>query len=181
MRIYTKTGDDGTTGLLGGGRVSKHHARIAALGDLDELNAAIGLCMVGLSGELLNELTQIQNALFECGAEVAVGKDFAKAPASLSDEDVRALEKSMDKMTTVLPELTAFVLPGGSELAARLHMARAVCRRGERSLWALQASSGVRPIITTYLNRLSDWLFVVARWANHASGMADTTWIPRAR
>ncbi|MBV6459827.1 MAG: Cob(I)yrinic acid a,c-diamide adenosyltransferase [Fimbriimonadaceae bacterium] len=179
MKIYTKTGDDGTTGLLGGGRVSKFDMRIESLGSLDELNATIGLTLAYDTMELERMLNQIQALLFEVGSELAVEKGYAGSPASLADYDILDLERDMDRMTDAMPPLTAFVLPGGTEVSARLHLARAICRRCERAIWELHQAKPVRPIITTYLNRLSDWLFVAARWANHVSGVADTIWHPR--
>jgi cob(I)alamin adenosyltransferase len=181
MKIYTKTGDDGTTGLLGGGRVAKYDARIEALGEIDEANAAVGLSLTLARGNLQAMLSDIQRTLFEVGSEVAVAKDFEAKPASLCDGDVVVLEESIDALSEEMPALESFILPGGSELAARLHYARVVCRRCERSLWRLAGEAELRPIIMTYLNRLSDWLFVAARWANFSQGVRDVEWHPRGR
>lgn len=170
MRIYTKTGDTGTTGLVGGSRVSKSDGRIAAIGDVDELNALIGVARAQES-ELDTELHRIQNWLFDLGAELATPPDTKFGNESLSDEHVRKLEESIDEMNEVLSPLRNFILPGGTPVAATLHHARTVCRRAERSVIAF---GDVRPELNRFLNRLSDWLFVAARFENRARG--DVLW-----
>jgi cob(I)alamin adenosyltransferase len=183
MKIYTKSGDDGTTGLLGSGnrRVRKSDVRVDCYGLVDELNAFIGWSAVATPAEdpsLRDSLRAVQADLFVIGAQLAVA-DGAPPPSSLPalDESVVArLEMQIDAAVDGLPALRTFVLPGGSELAARLHVARTVCRRAERRLVQFAADRPVAPTILTYLNRLSDWLFVQARAANAAAGVADIPW-----
>lgn len=181
MKIYTKTGDDGSTGLIGGHRVSKSDPRIECYGTIDELNSAIGLAAVGADAAMPGMLRTIQNELFVIGAHLATGE--GGGPKSLSipdlhDTAVARLEEQIDQAEQVLPALRNFILPGGSELSARLHLARAVCRRAERLLVALaqSPSANIDPILLQYLNRLSDWLFVHARLANHRAGLEDVPW-----
>jgi cob(I)alamin adenosyltransferase len=178
MKIYTKTGDDGTTGLLGGSRVQKSEARIDCYGNVDELNAFLGWSAVTATGPLLEQLRAIQSDLFVIGSHLAVA-DGAAPPSSLPmlDESiVSRLEMQIDSAVAQLPALRTFVLPGGSELAARLHIARTVCRRAERRLVRFAQDRPVPATIVTYLNRLSDWLFVQARLANSTSKVADIPW-----
>jgi len=181
MKIYTKTGDDGNTNLFGGGgnaRVSKGDARIDAYGNVDELNGYIGWSAVVAPAAMGEQLRNVQSDLFTIGSHLAVA-DGAALPASLPalDESIIArLEMQIDAAVTTLPPLRNFILPGGSELAARLHIARTVCRRAERRLVRFAQDRPVSPTILTFLNRLSDWLFVQARVANHASGVADIPW-----
>ena len=179
MKIYTKTGDDGSTGLLGGGRVRKSDARIDCYGQVDELNASIGWAAVQANAaELKEQLAGIQNDLFVIGSQLAVS-DGAAAPATLvplEDSRIGRLEMQIDAAVARLPALRNFILPGGSELAARLHVARTVCRRAERRLVDFSHDRPVAPIILTYLNRLSDWLFVQARVANQSAGCEDVLW-----
>ena len=184
MKIYTKTGDDGTTGLLGGSRVRKSEARIDCYGTVDELNAYVGWCAAVASDrdprDLLDALRAVQADLFVIGAHLAVA-DGAAPPSSLPtlDESIIArLEMQIDAAVAQLPALRTFVLPGGSELASRLHIARTVCRRAERLLVQFAQDRPVSPTILTYLNRLSDWLFVQARFANHRAGVQDIPWKP---
>jgi cob(I)alamin adenosyltransferase len=175
VKIYTKTGDDGLTGLVGGARVEKDGARIAAIGEVDELNAAIGICRTqSRHTELDAALEDIQNRLFDVGAELA--SPDREQHQSIGEKQIRALEQSMDIQTERLEPLRAFILPAGSELAARLHYARAVCRRAERAVLSLRRSEQVRSDVTIYLNRLSDWLFVAARTANRLQGVEDVKW-----
>jgi cob(I)alamin adenosyltransferase len=178
MRVYTKTGDRGETGLIGGGRVAKDSLKIAVVGELDELNALLGLCRVEASDtELDGKLGEIQGMLFALGAEVATP---VGSPISLQIVDqaaVEGLESSMDRLDEYLDDLHNFILPGGSEGAARFHHARAVCRRAERTLWALNREEPVRAELLIFLNRLSDWLFVGARTLNRVRGVEDVKWI----
>jgi cob(I)alamin adenosyltransferase len=181
MKIYTKTGDDGTTGLLGGSRVRKSEQRIDCYGNVDELNAFVGWATVAAASgekELLEALRAVQADLFVIGSHLAVA-DGTPPPSSLPtlDESIIArLEMQIDAAVAQLPALRTFVLPGGSELASRLHIARTICRRAERRLVQFAADRPVSPTILTYLNRLSDWLFVQARHANQQSGVADIPW-----
>lgn len=175
MKIYTKTGDAGETGLIGGLRVAKTTPRISAIGDIDELNAVIGLARIESRSFVIDEvLARIQNWLFEAGAEVASPGEERFETISL--EFVGQLERSMDDMNADLPDLTNFILPGGSELAARLHVARSVCRRAERTVLELNSVEPVREEVRILLNRLADWLFVAARLANKLNSVQDVSW-----
>lgn len=177
MKIYTRTGDDGTTGLLGPGRVLKSAARVEAYGQVDELNAALGVARARGAGTLDADLARIQSQLFQLGAELATtAPDLLAKLARLGDPDVAALEHVIDRLDAGLPPLRRFVLPGGAPLAAELHRARTVCRRAERALVALAQSESVEPRLVVYLNRLADLLFVMARWCNHEAGVAETEW-----
>lgn len=177
VKVYTKTGDAGETGLVGGKRMSKQTALFEAIGDVDELNASVGLCMRACAHqELGHVLAQIQRTLFEVGAELATPQESRFVNETLSDSHVEYLERSIDGQTEALPALKNFVLPGGSELAARLHMARSVCRRAERAVVGIANEGGVRPVVMRYLNRLSDWLFVAARTANRLENVEDVKW-----
>jgi cob(I)alamin adenosyltransferase len=182
LKIYTRTGDGGDTGLFGGGRVPKDHRRVAAYGAVDELNAAIGLARAldptALGDALLDD---IQRDLFAIGGQLAspepakVAKALAKA--ALSDERVAALERAIDSTEATLAPLDGFILPGGTPKAAALHFARTVCRRAERCVVTLSREApALAPSILPYLNRLSDLLFVLARGANAAAGRADVAW-----
>lgn len=174
MRVYTRTGDGGETGLVGGSRVSKACSTIGVVGDLDELNSCLGLARAaGLEGSMDKTLARAQNRIFDIGAEVA--NPVASGGVSLEAE-IRALESEMDAMTADLPALRKFILPGGTEQAARLHVARSTCRRAERSLVAEASQRSIRPELIQYVNRLSDWLFVAARAANHHAGQPDIVW-----
>lgn len=179
MRIYTRTGDDGTTGLVGDARVSKTDLRIAAIGEVDELNAAIGLARVHCPPSLLGrELAKIQSLLFDLGGELASPDGNRYLVRTLDPRHIEDLEKSMDAMNADLPALKNFILPGGSEAAARLHLARTICRRAERSVLTLAKEASLRDVTWTYLNRLSDWLFMAARTANRFEGVEDSIWTP---
>lgn len=175
MKIYTRTGDQGETGLIGGLRVAKTSPRINAIGDVDELNAAIGYAMVSAQhDELSHLLFKIQNWLFEIGAEIASpGEERFE---TIESEATCQLEGSIDLLNESLPMLTNFILPGGSELAARLHLARAVCRRAERTVLEVNQEEPVREELRIFLNRLADWLFVAARTANRLSDVQDVNW-----
>jgi cob(I)alamin adenosyltransferase len=172
MKIYTKTGDDGTTGILGGGRVRKTAPQIAAIGDVDELNAAIGLARLH-SGDFL--LAKIQNWLFDVGGTLAAPGDGRWELFAHSAAAVQALEHSIDEQTANLPPLKEFILPGGSQLSASLHVARTICRRAERSVLAVDSPNLAEVLV--FLNRLSDWLFVSARTANARASVPDTAWM----
>jgi cob(I)alamin adenosyltransferase len=183
MKIYTKTGDDGSTGLLGGQRVSKSDPRIDCFGAIDELNATLGWCGVVAPSDqkLPTQLAAVQSDLFTLGSHLAVaeasGADKNLPP--LDESIVARLEMEIDAANGQLPELRNFILPGGGELAARLHLARTVCRRAERRLVNFSHDRPIPPITLTYLNRLSDWLFVQARLANLQAGFDDIPWRSR--
>jgi len=187
MKIYTRTGDDGRTGLIGGRRVPKSDLAIDCYGTVDELNAAIGLAAAaGVAPQALApKLKAVQNDLFVLGSHLAAPSD-GKSPTNVSlpplDESIAArLELEIDAAEAQLPPLRQFILPGGAEASARLHLARTVCRRAERLVVSLSEQRPVAPLIVTYLNRLSDWLFVHARWCNRQAGVDDVPWdVPRA-
>lgn len=183
MKIYTKTGDSGTTSLLGGARVSKAHIRIEAYGTVDELNSYIGL----LRDQEVNDprkdfLKEIQDRLFTIGADLATepGKDKVVKP-DLLDTDITALEQAMDQMDDVLPPLRSFVLPGGHQSVSFCHIARCVCRRAERISIALNEQEPISPMVTQYLNRLSDYLFVLGRTMSMELGAEEVKWEPRKK
>jgi len=179
MKIYTKTGDAGTTGLFGGPRVSKDDARICAYGSVDELNAVLGTARsTGLSAKLDQMLNAIQHELFSIGAELASPEPEQHNLKWDSNPHVSKLEEWIDSMEDQLPALRNFILPGGSPQAAHLHLARTICRRVEREIVRLGHDRRVSDVshIVIFLNRLSDLLFVMARYANFELGVADTTW-----
>ena len=180
-KIYTRTGDDGTTGLVDGTRRAKHDARMEAIGAVDEANSAIGLAVVSLEGSPhAAVLTRIQNDLFDLGADLATpGDDFAPSEMVLRIVPAQAewLEGRIDALNEGLAPLTSFILPGGSEAAARVHVARAGVRRAERCMTALASAEPVNPAALAYANRLSDFLFVLARAVN-AAGSGDVQWVP---
>jgi cob(I)alamin adenosyltransferase len=181
MKIYTRTGDQGETGLFGGGRAAKDDPRVAAYGDVDELNSALGVARAASPAELFAvELEAIQRDLFSLGGQLAtpdpekVRKALEKA--ELSPARVSDFERAMDAAEAELPPLRAFILPAGTAKAAALHLARTVCRRAERSVVALARQGDVPELFLVYLNRLSDYLFTLARLANHRDGHGDVTW-----
>ncbi|MEW4449718.1 cob(I)yrinic acid a,c-diamide adenosyltransferase [Qipengyuania sp. JC766] len=186
-KIYTRTGDDGTTGLVDGSRTGKNSARIEAIGAVDEANSALGMAAVSLFGEKYEDaVRRVQNDLFDLGADLATpgkgdGTDFEPDEMTLRmvDSQTQALETAIDTMNEKLEPLTSFVLPGGREAAARLHVARASVRRAERSIIALAQEVPVNPAALRYINRLSDFLFVLARILNDA-GKSDVNWVPGA-
>lgn len=179
-KIYTRTGDDGTSGLVDGSRHAKHSARFEAIGAVDEANSAIGLVISALSGEPAELLTRIQNDLFDLGADLATpGEDFTPSDMVLRivSAQVEWLERTIDVLNADLSPLSSFILPGGSEVAARTHVARAAVRRAERAMTAVAANHPVNPAALAYINRLSDYLFVLARHFND-NGAADILWVP---
>lgn len=201
MNLYTRTGDDGSTGLFGGQRVAKHHPRVAAYGDVDELNAVIGwvLSTPGLTKRsegrpgsgvpvpnaaqqrIADILTTLQSRLFDLGADLATppnSKHESKVKR-ISAADVTESERWIDDIDGGNAPITTFVLPGGTELASRLHIARTVCRRAERAMVALNESDEVNPQAIIFINRVSDLLFAMARRANKEAGVADVPWHPR--
>ena len=182
MKIYTKTGDQGETGLFGGGRVMKDDARVDSYGEVDELNAAVGLAQSLESNAELKALCQaIQDQLFTVGAVLATpqGSKADQAIPHVRPEWAFAMEALMDRFDTELPPLTHFVLPGGSAAASALHLARTVCRRAERRVVPLVREQVAHADVLVYLNRLSDYLFTLARVSNHRSGVKDVPWIAK--
>lgn len=180
MKIYTRTGDEGDTGLFGGGRVRKDHVRVAAYGDVDELNSALGLARAAAPDFYDDLLEAVQRDLFAIGGHLATPDPEkvrrALEKAELSANRVLEFEAAIDAADGVLPPLKAFILPGGTAAAAAFHVARTVCRRAERSVVTLADAADVPPLFITYLNRLSDLLFTLARMANHRAGVGDVTW-----
>jgi cob(I)alamin adenosyltransferase len=179
-KIYTRTGDDGTTGLVDGSRRAKHDARMQAIGEVDEANSVLGLAALATDEAATRNLQRIQNDLFDLGADLATpGEDFEPSEMVLRvvSSQVEWLENAIDALNDTLPPLTSFILPGGSEAAARIHVARATVRRAERSAVGLSAVEPVNPQALGYLNRLSDYLFVLARATNAGN---DPLWVPGA-
>jgi cob(I)alamin adenosyltransferase len=206
-RIYTRTGDQGFTGLVGGARISKTAPRVWAYGDVDELNAQLGMCrtlacesarccrfssrfrrlFTGLLGtssahptsSIAEKLARIQNELFDIGSELATppGSDWEGMPKA-TQQQISQLESWIDQLNAQLPDLKSFVLPGGDRLNAQLHIARTVCRRAERSVLALKHHEEVSDLVVVYLNRLSDLLFVMSRDAARAAKAAEYLWVP---
>jgi cob(I)alamin adenosyltransferase len=178
-RIYTKTGDSGETGLGDGSRISKASLRIAAIGAVDEANSAIGIAKQDADGDSDAMLARIQNDLFDLGADLAAPEDGRKAEGRLriAGAQVERLEREIDAMNEKLAPLTSFILPGGTALAAHLHLARAITRRAEAAMVTLAAQEAINEAALRYINRLSDHLFVMARTANDG-GMGDVLWIP---
>jgi cob(I)alamin adenosyltransferase len=181
MKIYTRTGDAGETGLFGGGRVPKDHARVQAYGDVDELNSAIGVVRSTQPVHFFDELLEtIQRDLFALGGQLATPDPekvrAALEKAEISEARVRSFEALMDESERELPELRAFVLPAGTPKATALHLARTVCRRAERNVVTLSHEAEIPELFIIYLNRLSDLLFTLARLANHRDGAGDVTW-----
>jgi cob(I)alamin adenosyltransferase len=180
-KIYTRTGDKGTTGLVDGSRVAKHAARMEAIGSVDEANSALGLAVAALQGSPhCAALTRVQNDLFDLGADLATpGTDFAPSDMTLRivAGQTAWLEAAIDALNANLDPLASFILPGGSEAAARVHVARASVRRAERAMTALAETAPVNPCALTYINRLSDYLYVLARAIN-AKAEGDVLWVP---
>lgn len=183
-KIYTRTGDKGTTGLGTGARVSKADVRISAYGTVDETNAAIGIVRQHVCDQpkLDAQLTRIQNDLFDLGADLCVpdrGEDLGYSPLRMTDDQATRLEAEIDDMNATLKPLNSFVLPAGSAAAAALHLARTICRRAEREMVALAAVDGepVSEAALKYINRLSDYLFVASRFVND-KGHGDVLWVP---
>lgn len=182
MKIYTKTGDNGTTGLVGGSRVSKTDLRIVAVGDVDELNATLGVAIaVGPYPQLGEVLLWAQARLFDLGAELATPNLEKFDHRFINDEDVVFLEGWIDEMEAELPPLANFILPGGGVASAHLHLTRCVARRAERSVIALAAEVEIRDVAIRFLNRLSDMLFVAARTVNRREGVEDIKWQGRGQ
>ncbi len=181
-KIYTKTGDDGSTGLLGGVRVKKYSLRVEVYGTVDELNAYIGLLLVKIDDKKLMEtIRKLNNLLFIAGADLATPLDNKSKIQidRINEDDVNWLETKIDEYTALLPEIKFFILSGGTETAAFLHVARTVCRRAERRLVELAASEDLGDNIVKFFNRLSDFLFTAARYANFIAGVEETKWTGR--
>ncbi len=185
MKIYTRRGDRGETDLFGGGRVAKDDLRVAAYGDVDELNACVGVAAAATEQDDLRAfIHQIQNSLFDLGSQLATPRVSAQKKHGHPRVDVASveeLEREIDRLEAELEPLESFILPGGSAAAAALHHARTVCRRAERSAVALDRGESLDPAIIQYLNRLSDLLFTMARAANTRSGVSDVAWVGRER
>jgi len=186
MKLYTRSGDDGTTGLFGGGRVGKDHPRVDAYGTVDELNACLGLAAAACDPERATEarfaeiIAEAQSWLFDIGADLATPEGNAQEDRVLriGDAEVEVVERWIDEVEERNEPMRSFVMPGGSELAARLHLARTVCRRAERRMVALAHTEPVSEGAVRYMNRLSDLLFAMSRLANRDRGVADVPWIP---
>ena len=171
-KIVTRTGDGGDTGLTGGARVPKTHARVQAMGDVDELNSQLGVLLaLKLPKPLRATLTRIQHELFNLGGELSM-----PGTALVKEADLLALEADVEALNRTLPPLKDFVLPGGTPAAAAAHLARAICRRAERAVWAVNEREPLNPAAPRYLNRLSDFLFVAARTLARAKGARETQW-----
>jgi len=180
-KIYTKTGDSGETGLGDGSRISKASLRVAAIGAVDEANAAIGIARLDAEGDCDAMLARIQNDLFDLGADLCAPEDGRKSEGRLRivEAQVERLEREIDAMNQTLEPLTSFILPGGTALAAHLHLARTIARRAEIAMVTLAEKEEINPAALRYINRLSDHLFVLARMANR-DGMGDVLWGPGA-
>lgn len=177
MKIYTKAGDAGDTGLLGGDRIPKDSARIEAIGAFDELNAYVGICILHADdSDTKGKLTRLQNQIFEIGSELACPPGGKFDLSSVTAEDILELEREIDAMDADLPELKVFILPGGAPLGAHLHFLRTLCRRTERTLLALHHINPVRNELIMYVNRLSDWIFCLSRLVNLRSGVEEHRW-----
>ncbi len=182
MKIYTKKGDDGKTALIGGDRVSKHHARVDAYGTVDELNSHTGLLRAVCKNEVVKiALADIQDRLFTLGSYLASAAGSRMILPDLFSSDIETLELEIDKMTEGLPELKNFVLPGASLEGSQAHVARCVCRRAERLVVMLNDMEETEPLIIPYLNRLSDYFFTLARFLDMENGGKEIVWSPRTR
>ena len=182
FKIYTKKGDDGSTGLIGGVRVPKHHLRVECYGTVDELNAHLGILRADLRfGEVMNAVPQIQDRLFTIGSLLASAPNSKMEVPDLTERDIVYLEEDIDRLTHHLPELKNFILPGGSIIGAQAHVARCVCRRAERLVVLLNETEAIDNTVLKYLNRLSDYLFTLARALDQAEGREEIPWNPRQR
>jgi len=181
IKIYTKTGDDGTTGLLGGSRVKKYNIRLEAYGTVDELNSALGvLRSYSIPEELSDIIINVQNTLFNIGSRLASDEqgDNFTASLALSDRHIDFIEAAIDRLEDELPELKNFIIPGGDPAAASCHVARTICRRAERRIVEFSEQNKVQPEIIKFINRLSDLLFVMARKLNSVNNEQERRWIP---
>ncbi len=176
-RIYTRVGDGGETSLADGKRLLKDAPRVSAYGDVDELNGWVGLCRAsGATGDLEAMLAFVQHRLFNCSSNLATPPGAGFEPTRITDEDVAALERAIDRFQGVAGDITTFVLPGGTQLAAMLHLARTVCRRAERSIVTLARAEAVDEHVLRFINRASDFFFAAARFANASAGDGDVAW-----
>ncbi|MCD1262007.1 cob(I)yrinic acid a,c-diamide adenosyltransferase [Paenibacillus athensensis] len=182
MKIYTRTGDAGQTGVIGG-RVDKDDARVEAYGTVDELNSFLGQAMSFMDterfGDLLADLLQVQHELFDCGSDLALLREELR-PYKVTAEMVAALEPWIDKYDAETPDITRFILPGGGQVSSALHVCRTVCRRAERRVVTLAREQAINPEVRRYLNRLSDLFFTIARTANFREGVADVEYVRSA-
>ena len=181
MKIYTKGGDLGETSLWGGSRVLKSHPRVGAYGTLDEANSALGMALAFLPAaetEVQAQLTRVQNELFQVGAELATQEGKKNSCALVSQTEIEILEKEIDAMEASLAPLQNFILPGGSTAGATIHLVRTIVRRAERECVELSRVEKIRPEVIQYLNRLSDYLFVMGRFINHRLDQPETKWVP---
>lgn len=182
LKIYTKTGDDGKTGLIGGDRVSKHHIRVECYGTVDELNSHIGILRCHAAEDLsLLTLSAVQDRLFTLGSYLAAAPGNKMLLPELYPEDVAVLEREIDRLTEKLPVLKNFILPGASLQGASAHVARCVCRRAERLVVFLSDQEEIDPWVVRYLNRLSDYLFTLARFLDQENGGVEIAWQPRKK
>lgn len=182
MKIYTKTGDKGKTSLFGGKRLAKDHDRIEAYGTVDELNSQLGLIRDSIEQEAIRSLIKtIQNRLFTIGSNLASDPDKELITPDIFESDIEALEQAIDQMNTELPELKNFILPGGHPVVSYCHLARCICRRAERRVVTLAQQEKVEEIIIRYLNRLSDYLFVLSRKLGQNLGVEEVVWNPRSK
>jgi cob(I)alamin adenosyltransferase len=188
VKIYTKTGDSGKTGLYGGERVPKTAQRVEAYGTVDELNSAIGMARAALTGterlgDLDGVLAQIQNALFDVGADLATvqGSRYEKNLVRMDAQDVQAMEHLIDRYQEECPPFTGFIHPGGTQASAALHLARTVARRAEREVLRLEAEEAINHEVVHYLNRLSDFLFILSRVVNARAGVSEAGWLVKGR
>lgn len=184
MKIYTKTGDQGTTSLIGGKRVPKNCARLESYGTIDELNSLLGMIRSYPIGQTIaDELVEIQSRLFDVGGNLATAPENAvsETPLGVSETDIEKLENAIDRMESEVPPLKHFVLPGGDPCASCCHVARTVCRRAERRILDLAAEAPVDALVLKYVNRLSDYLFVLARKVARDADCEEMKWIPRQR
>lgn len=184
MKIYTKTGDKGMTSLIGGKRVPKNSVRLEAYGTVDELNSFLGMIRsFPLEQQIIEELVKIQSRLFDVGGKLATASEAAdmKMPVGVTEEDIELLEKGIDRMDAEVPPMQYFVLPGGNQLISFCHIARTICRRTERRILDLAAETAVDERIIKYINRLSDYLFILSRKVAHDSECEEIKWIPAKR
>lgn len=180
MKIYTKKGDKGETSLIGGKRVKKSHARLHAYGTIDELNSYVGLLRDSIEDKKIRkELIEIQDRLFTLGSLLAATPDSKMNLPSLNESDIKNLETSIDKMNEELPEMRSFVLPGGHQTVSICHITRTICRRAERWAIALNEDELIDELIPAYLNRLSDYFFVLARYLSKILNVSENPWNPR--
>lgn len=181
VKIYTKTGDEGTTSLFGGRRVAKHSMRIKCVGYVDEINALLGIALLDSPAQITKKLLRMQEELFVLGADLATPADVKVKVPRVTKSFTTRLEKEIDDMDKKLPKLTNFILPGGSTCGSRLHLARAAARRAERAIVALAGEEKIDGAVLPYINRLSDWFFVIARYANRLDGQTEQIWAGRSK